>query len=156
MLFASVMVDMAWAETVYLQAKNAKLRAGKTSLDRVVTDLKFGEALEVVTREKDWLQVKTASGITGWIYAAKTSSQRPASEDSVLSMLGKNVRRGEAGEVTASAGARGLDKASETYADLSGITKAHRDAVDKMTGYQVSDQDVEEFLKEGKLGEYAQ
>ena len=42
---------VALAETVYVQAKTAKLRAGKTSLDAVVADLKFGETLEVLDRK---------------------------------------------------------------------------------------------------------
>jgi hypothetical protein len=65
------------------------------------------------------------------------------------------MRRKEAGEVTASAGARGLDKAGEAYADRSGITKEHRDAVDRMTDYKLPDEEVENFLKDGRLGEYA-
>jgi hypothetical protein len=57
--------------------------------------------------------------------------------------------------VTASAGARGLDKVSEGYANRVGITQQHRDAIDRMAAYQISDQDVEDFLKQGGLGEYA-
>jgi hypothetical protein len=57
--------------------------------------------------------------------------------------------------VTASAGARGLDKASEGYAKRSGITQQQRDAVDRMTAYKISDDEIQQFLKSGKLSEYA-
>ena len=146
---------IALAETVFVQAKTAKLRAGKTSLDPVVADLKYGEALEVVSKEDNWLQVRTSSGVTGWIFANKTTNTKPSGGDDTLAKLGKSFRRTEASDVTASAGARGLDKTSETYANKAGITQQHRDAVDRMTAYQIADQEVEDFLKQGGLGEYA-
>ena len=150
-LFAAV----AMAETVYVQAKTVKLRAGKTSLDAVVTDLKFGEALEVLRKDGNWLEVQTGTGTKGWVFAGKTTATKPAGSDDALARLGKSVRRTEAGDVTATAGARGLDKASEGYANRTGITQRDRDAVDRMAAYRMSDQEVEDFLKEGGLGEYA-
>jgi uncharacterized protein YgiM (DUF1202 family) len=152
-VFAAV-CGTAFAETAYVQAKSAKLRAGKTSLDRVVADLTYGQAIDILRRDGDWVEVKTSSGASGWLFANKVSATKPAGGDNALAFLGKSMRRGEAGEVTASAGARGLDKASESYANRTGITKEHRDAVDRMTAYSLSDQEVEDFLKAGKLGEY--
>jgi SH3 domain-containing protein len=152
-----LLTGVALAETVFVQSKTAKLRSGKTSLDSVVADLKFGESLEVLSKEGNWLVVQTARGAKGWIFAGKTTPTKPAgSEDDVLAKLGKSFRRTEAGDVTASAGARGLDKVSEGYANRAGITQQHRDAIDHMAGYRISDQDVEDFLKQGRLGEYAQ
>ncbi len=145
----------AMAETVYVQAKTAKLRTGKTSLDAPVADVKFGEALEVLRKDGSWLEVQTDAGKKGWIFAGKTASAKPAGGDDELAKLGQSMRRGEAGDVTASAGARGLDKASEGYANRSGITQRDRDAVDRMTAYRMSDEEVDKFLKEGGLGEYA-
>ena len=65
------------------------------------------------------------------------------------------MRSGDASATTAAAGARGLDKASEGYANRAGISQRDRDAVDRMNAYQIPEQDVEEFLREGALGEYA-
>jgi uncharacterized protein YgiM (DUF1202 family) len=158
LLFLSLylLTGVALAETVFVQSKTAKLRSGKTSLDSVVADLKFGEPLEVLTKEGSWLEVRTASGAKGWIFAGKTTPTKPrGSEDDVLALLGKSFRRTEAGDVTASAGARGLDKTSEGYANRAGISQRDRDAVDRMAAYRITDQEVEEFLKSGGLGEYA-
>lgn len=151
----SCMTSLAMAETVYVQAKTAQLRSGKTSLDKVVANVKFGEALEVVEKAGSWLQVKTGDGTQGWIFANKTSSSKPSGKNDQLAALGKSMRGGDASGTTASAGARGLDKASEGYAHRAGVSQRDRDAVDRMTAYQLSDQEVEEFLKEGGLGEYA-
>jgi uncharacterized protein YgiM (DUF1202 family) len=153
---AVVMTGTAFCETLYIAAKSAQLRSGKTSLDPVVATLKLGETVEVVKREDRWLQVKTANGITGWIYDNKVSASKPASGDSELAALGRSMRGTDASAVTASAGARGLDKASGAYANRSGITQQQRAAVDRMTAYKISDEEVQEFLKSGKLGEYAE
>ncbi len=144
----------AWAETVYVQSKTAKLRAGKTTLDKEVADLRFGDALTVLKREGQWLQVRTADGQTGWLFANKVSETKPKGDDTTLAALGKSFRQREASGVTASAGARGLDKVSEDYAIRSGIKPQDRAAVDRMATYQLPDAEVEAFLKEGKLGEY--
>lgn len=153
---ALTMTDVAYGETLYVAAKNAQVRSGKTSLNPVVATLKLGDPVEVVKRENRWLQVRTAKGITGWIYATYVSALKPAGGDNELAALGRSVRGTDASAVTASAGARGLDKASEGYADRSGITPQHRAAVDRMTAYKISDEDVQEFLKSGRLGEYAE
>jgi uncharacterized protein YgiM (DUF1202 family) len=146
----------AFCEALYIAAKSAQLRSGKTSLDPVVATLKLGDTVEVTKRENRWLQVKTGKGVTGWIYDNKVSSSKPASGDSELAALGRSVRGTDASAVTASAGARGLDKAPGTYANRSGITQQQRAAVDRMTAYKISDEEVQEFLKSGKLGEYAE
>jgi hypothetical protein len=143
------------AETVYVQAKSAKLRSGKTSLDPVVADVKYGEGLQVIKTDGQWLQVRTAQGTTGWIFANKTSTSQPSGGDDGLAALGRSFRGREASETTASAGARGLDKVSESYATRAGISQRDRDAVDHITAYKIADQEVEDFIKKGELGEYA-
>ena len=145
----------AWAETVYVQAKTAQLRAGKTSLDAVIGNVKFGEALDVVGRDGSWLEVKTSAGARGWIFANKTTPSKPSGSNDTMAKLGQSMRGGDASATTASAGARGLDKASEGYANRTGVSGRDREAVDRMTAYQIPDQEVEEFMREGGLGEYA-
>ena len=147
--------SLAWAETLYIQAKTAQLRAGKTSLDSVVGNVRYGEAVEVLSRDGNWTEVKTAGGTKGWVFSSKLSQSKPSGGNDTLARLGQNMRSGDASAVTASAGARGLDKASEGYADRAGISPRDRQAVDRMNAYQLADEEVEEFLKEGGLGEYA-
>jgi uncharacterized protein YgiM (DUF1202 family) len=155
LMVLSVMAGTVWAETVFVQAKTAQLRAGKTSLDPVVTNVKYGEALQVRKSEGKWMEVETGTGIKGWIFANKTTTVKPSGSEDELSRLGRGFRGKEASDTTASAGARGLDKASEEYAKRSGISQRDRDTVDRMTAYKITDQEVEDFLKKGELGEYA-
>ena len=155
LLGLSLMGGAVWAETVFVQAKTAQLRAGKTSLDPVLANVKYGEALQIRKTEGKWMEVETGSGITGWIFANKTTKVKPSGGEDELSRLGRSFRGKEASDATASAGARGLDKVSEGYANNSRIPQRYRDAVDRMTAYKVTDQEVEDFLKKGELSEYA-
>ena len=148
--------DVASAETMYVRAKTAQLRAGKTSLDKVTADLRYGDELEVLRKDGSWVEVKTGAGQRGWIFSNKISSTKPSASDSELASLGKSYRQKDASTVTASAGSRGLDRVSEGYAKQAGITKDVQDAVDRMAAYRISDQEVEEFLRKGRLGDYAQ
>lgn len=154
--YISTSLPLAFAEALYIGAKKAQLRAGKTSLDQTVATLDFGDQVEVIEKSGSWLKVKTRSGVMGWIYINKVTALKPSNRSGPLASLGRIFRRTEASEITATAGARGLDKVSEDYANRVGITEEHREAVDRMTGYQLSDQEFEVFLKEGRLGEYAQ
>ena len=155
-VLAITMTGAAFGETLYVAAKSAQLRSGKTSLDPVVASLKLGETVDVVKRDGRWLEVQTAKGVKGWIYDNKVSASKPAGGDNELAALGRSFRLTDASGVTASAGARGLDKASGDYANRSGITRQHREAVDRMTAYKIPDEEIHEFLKSGRLGEYAE
>ena len=114
----------AWAETLYVQAKTAQLRAGKTSLDSVVGNVRYGEAVEVLSRDGNWTEVKTSGGTKGWIFSSKLSQSKPSGGNDTLARLGQNMRSGDASAVTASAGARGLDKASPDP-----LRHVHRDRI---------------------------
>jgi len=151
-----IFVDIAFAESMYVQAKTAQLRAGKTSLDKVTADLRFGDQVEVLRKDGSWVEVKTPGGQQGWIFSSKLTNNKPAAADSDLASLGRSFRQREASNVTASAGSRGLDKVSEGYAKQANITKDVQDSVDRMAAYRISDQEVEDFLRRGRLGEYAQ
>ncbi len=150
------LVSVAQAETVYVQAKTAHLRSGKTSLSKIVATVRFGEPLTLLSTEGSWNKVRTARGNTGWIYANKITSTKPSRSESRLAALGKDFRRTEASPATASAGIRGLDEFSGDYARRVGMPPRHRTAVERMTNYRVTDQAVEAFLKAGRLGEYTE
>ncbi|MEX5216958.1 MAG: SH3 domain-containing protein [Nitrospira sp.] len=145
----------AWGETLYVQTKTAQLRAGKTSLDSVVGNVRYGEAVEVLSRDGNWTEVKTSGGAKGWIFSSKLAQSNPSGGSETSARLGSSMRSGDASAVTASTGTRGLDKSSEAYADRAGILPRDRQAVARMSAYEIPDEEVEEFLKDGGLGEYA-
>ena len=151
-----VLVSVAYAEKAYVQSKSAPLWAGKTSLSQTVATVQFGQEREVLRKEEPWLEVRTSDGVTGWVSANRTSATQPSGGESLFAKAGQTFRQTEAAPVTASAGARGLDKVSEEYANRSSIPKQYQDTVDRMAAYRIPDPEVEGFLKDGRLGEYAQ
>jgi hypothetical protein len=48
--------------------KRANLRAKASTKSRIIGVLKIGEKLELLDRSGDWFRVKSASGLTGWIF----------------------------------------------------------------------------------------
>jgi uncharacterized protein YgiM (DUF1202 family) len=144
---------LSLAETLYITSKSANVRAGKTSLDAITDTVHYGDAVESVRQESDWFEVKTKKGAQGWVHTTKLSNSPPTKgQDSTFLGMPLPPR---ASQPTVSAGARGLDKVADGYAEGSGISPQSHAAVEKMTNYQVDDKRVETFLKEGGLGDYA-
>jgi hypothetical protein len=152
-LLVLLLVAIAYAETVYVRSRSASLRQGKSSVDQVVTRVGLGEALEVLIREEGWVRARTAEGKEGWIFGSNVSSEKPEGGDTLLSRLGRGFR-GEAAEVAASAGARGLDKTAEEYAARAGVGPQHVAAINRLEKFLVSDEEVDRFLREGRVGEF--
>ncbi len=148
-------VPEALAETVYVRARSAKIRSGRTALDRVVERVRRGTPLEVLEKDGRWLLVKTPKDNEGWVYASRTSPEEPEKDGGLLALIGKEFR-GDAAGTAASAGARGLDKVAEGYARRTGVTAAHIAAINRMEKFsaRISEGQVEGFLRKGKVGEY--
>lgn len=162
LLMASVYVfwtGIVSAETIYVRADFGDIRSGKTSLSKVVARVDYGEALNVLDKVGRWYKVRTSKGVEGWIFANKISTaEPPKSQGRVAALAGfGSFGQTQTSEVTATAGARGLDKVSESYADrTSTITPKDREAVNEMAAYHITEDELTSFLKEGRLGEYAQ
>lgn len=48
--------------------KKANLRAGASTKSRIIGTLTKGVTLEILDRSGDWFRIKSASGLTGWIF----------------------------------------------------------------------------------------
>lgn len=144
------------AETWYVRVASSPIRAGHSSLDAVNGWVHAGETVSILGRAGDYARVKTGQGVEGWIAAAKLSTTKPPDESgsSLWTSAGRIIGP-RASDTTSTAGARGLDKAADSYAQTEHISQAHRDAVDHMTASRVDDDTLDTFLKEGGLADYA-
>lgn len=149
-----LLTSISLAETLYVTAKSAKIRAGITSLDDVKDTVHYGDSVESLRAENEWIEVKTKSGAQGWLHTSKVSATPPEGAGSWLPPIPTKTPSGSSKPVV-TAGARGLDKAAEGYAERNGISPQSRKAVDNMTAHEMTDEQVENFLKEGGLGDYA-
>ncbi len=140
----------AWARTVYVNTRYAKVRESQASTAAQVGKVDFGDGLTVVTDQGGFLQVSVPNGKVGWIAKMWVSDTAP-SKDGLAEKAGQSVRAG--GTVTYTAGARGLTDEAKTYASSKSMGDAAA-AVEKMEKFQVTDEDLEQFMRAAHLGDF--
>ena len=123
--------------------------------------MSIGSALTVLSTQGSWYQVSAPSGKKGWIYRGKVTKTAPASSsgsqgsgmgDLMSSLGGSGI---SAGTADTSRSIRGLSPEAEEYAKQTNATKAQRNALDETLSIAVGNGDIEQLLKEGGIGEYA-
>jgi hypothetical protein len=133
------------AETFMVKVRSTALRSGPQFFASTVTALKAGDGLLLVSRQADWIQVKTATGLTGWIHQ---SAVEPKKID--ILAWGKGTKtQASASEVAMAA--KGFNKQVEdSYrAKNKNISFVW---VDKMALITVTRAELKAFLQQGKLG----
>lgn len=149
------------AEKVYVSASGAKLQADKSASSNTLETLSIGSALTVLSKKGSWYEVSAPSGKEGWIYRGKVSKTPPASSQSgegsgmgdLMSSLGGSSIN--AGTADTSRSIRGLSPEAEEYAKQTDTPEEYRKALDETLSISVSDKDIEQLLKDGGIGEYA-
>lgn len=146
-LILSVFVVCLAAETLLVKVQATQLRKGPQFFSQTLAALKAGDRLEKVSESAGWIQVKTSTGVLGWIH----SSAVEATKFNLLAMDKSMKTQATASEV-ALAG-KGFNKQVE--ADY---RAKHGDVnfafVDQMLQLKIPPAQIEDFLKKGKLGEF--
>lgn len=135
------------AETVAVKVQSTNLRKDPKFYAEAVALLKAGESVERINTRDGWVQVRTSQGVVGWVH----SSALEARKFSLLAM-DKGLKTQATTAEVALAG-KGFNKQVEEsyrakHGDLSFVW------VDGMLKIKISPARVEEFLKQGKLGEF--
>jgi len=135
------------AETFIVKVKTTALRSSPKFYASAVTDIKAGDRLEQVSMQGDWVQVKTASGATGWIH-------KSALEPKQFNLLAsnKNLKTQATADEVALA-SKGFNKQVEdSYrAKNKNISFVW---VDKMLLIKIPLNQEINFLKDGKLADF--
>lgn len=133
------------AESVIVRIQSTSLRKEPKFYSTSLVTLKAGTVLEKISAQSGWVQVKTSSGVIGWIHSSAVEARKLklASVDKKMSM------QASADEV-ALAG-KGFNKQVEDS-----YKAKHKDAdfaaVDRMLTITIPVSQVESFVKKGKLG----
>jgi len=159
------------AADIYVKSKKAKVVKSpkkRSSLKSV----KRGESLKRLKYRRKWYKVKVGSK-TGWIYKGKISKKKPK-EDPSLKAEGGGYNALAAEDVAAGSGLRGLGDLSLKYSESNKIGPKQRQFMDYHQSFitsdnfkpkitergievvQISSEDIQKFLEEGKLGDYAE
>lgn len=145
-----------FAETMYAKKDQVKVTAEKAPTSSVVAILRIGDPVDVIEKSGRQYKVRLRSGKSGWVFKFKLSSTQPEVKkgDSGLSGLtGDSVVVAQ--EARAGGSIRGLKETTEHYADKKQISPADRRAVEKMEQRRVTDEELNQFKKEGRIGEYS-
>ncbi len=148
---------LASAETLYIKKSGTKLMSEASSKSKVVGKLGAGTAVDVKSKSGKYYQV-ASGGTAGWVFKFKLSSKAPAGAGGDSDLLGDLGGRQKvaARETGSSSSIRGLSPVSEQLAQKKGIPAESVNAVKSMEKFKVSSTDLDRFLQQGQLGEYAQ
>ncbi|PIP40271.1 MAG: SH3 domain-containing protein [Desulfobacterales bacterium CG23_combo_of_CG06-09_8_20_14_all_51_8] len=163
LLFVCLGICVAVAgATLYVSSDTAELKSESSSSSDTLAELSRGAVLTELATEGRWLKVTTKDGRTGWIYRGKVSAEEPEMEDtgddgagagSLLGGLSGSDINADAADSSRSI--RGLSPEAKEYAQATGTPKQSQDALDSVISRTVKDDAIDGFLKQGKIGEYA-
>jgi uncharacterized protein YgiM (DUF1202 family) len=142
-----VLVTLLIAETLMVKVQATHLRKEPKFYASTVAVLKAGEVVERISASSGWYQVRTAKGTVGWLHssAVQTGTFDLAATDRSL------TTKATADEI-ALAGKGFNQQVEESF--KAKHSEADFAAVDRMLKVKVSQNELLEFLKAGRLGIY--
>ncbi|MFH2219463.1 MAG: SH3 domain-containing protein [Pseudomonadota bacterium] len=156
-------IHAAAGEKVWVTSKDTDLKSARVSASETIASLQPGTELNVLSFEKRWYLVTTSSGKQGWIYQGKVSKNPPVKKQGAG---GGNALGGLLGGLTGSSiktedsdattSIRGLSPEAKQYAQSTGKSVIYENALDEVLAVKTDKSEIEEFLKNGRIGEYAE
>jgi uncharacterized protein YgiM (DUF1202 family) len=146
------------AETAWVVSEGAKLKMEPSASSETIEGLPVGSELTLDSSEGSWYKVTTKSNKTGWVYRGKVSSTQPEGKEDKGGGGLFGALPGSSIEVSAadtSRSIRGLSPAAKEYAASAKTPEAYQKALDAVLARKVTEKEVEDFLIEGKIGEYS-
>lgn len=160
-------LSMASAGDIFVKAKKGEIKKDPRGSSRTLTKVKFATKLPNATKSKRWYKVKYR-GKSGYIYKGSISKSKPKNDPSLKAADGSALA---SEDVDASSAVRGVGPNAAEFAKRNKITKEHRVYIDYHQSFVFSDTpitelkaedkkvpistaDIENFMKEAKLGPY--
>ncbi len=147
-LALTVHAALVYGGIAYTKRLKTVLLAEPSPLAEPAGELAFGRKLAINEARGNWLRVSDGP-IAGWVFAGNVSATEPVVAKGVdgLPIF--------ASKTTVTAAARPLSEAATKYATERNLVDAHNDLEWLLTQSSlVTAQDIEEFLKAQKRGEY--
>lgn len=152
-------VSMA-EEKRWVSSEGTSLKAEASATSANVVDVLVGTEVTLLETGGRWLKVKTAAGKEGWVYAGRVADAPPTSEISGADggVFGDGMKNSQINTAKADSARsiRGLSPGAAQYAKERGTPEMYKKSLDVILSRKVSTKDLKAFLKEGKIGEYAQ
>jgi hypothetical protein len=157
LLFA---ITAAAEEKRWVSSEGTTLKAAASATSENVADVSVGTEVTVVESGGRWLKVRTTTGKEGWVYAGRVSETAPAAEVSGDGggLFGATMQQSQikTAKADSARSIRGLSPEATKYAKDRGTPEVYKKSLDVVLNRKVSPSQLKTFLKEGKIGEYAQ
>jgi hypothetical protein len=140
-----MMASMAMAATVKVITQEGMIRKDKRFFASVVTRVPYGELVEELERQGDWLLV-SYRGKQGWIHISAVQEQKFR-----LSSLSGEKAEETSREEVALAGKGFTPEVEKAFRDQN--PKMRYDLVDQIQSYKIQDQQLQAFIQAGNLKE---
>jgi len=146
------------AETLWVTSENAQLKTDAKASSETITTVSIGVKVTVLDSEKRWHRIQIPSGQQGWMYRGRLSDTPPENASGEESgnlfgaLAGSSIK---ADEASTGRSMRGLSEETEEYAKNRKTPKATKKALDEVLAFKVTETELQSFLKNGKIGEYA-
>ncbi|MEW5909521.1 MAG: SH3 domain-containing protein [Thermodesulfobacteriota bacterium] len=151
------------AEKAWVSSYDAKLKAGKSATSETIAILSLGTELSVISFDGRWYEVSTGTGRKGWLYRGKVSSTPPEpgttqpGEDHLGKLLSGITDSGIKEDTPdTSRSIRPLSVEKDKKEDQGKNEAAYPEALNQLLSRKVTASQVDRFLQEGKIGEYAE
>lgn len=147
-------------EKRWVSSEGTALKSEASATSENVIDLLIGTEVTVVESGGRWLKVRTSAGKEGWLYAGRVSDTAPNAEVSGGDggIFGESMKSSQINTAKADSARsiRGLSPETAKYAKDRGTPEIYKKSLDSILTRKVSAKELKAFLKEGKIGEYAQ
>ncbi len=143
-------------DKLWVASEEARLKAERSASSETIATLALGTEVSVLSYESRWYQIRTPSGQEGWIYRGRLNDSPPATEEvpqNLFTGIAKSKIHAEGVDTARSI--RGLTRETEQYARNRGTPAVYQEVLERVLALSVTEQELDAFLREGKIGEYA-
>ncbi|KPJ49446.1 hypothetical protein AMJ40_05450 [candidate division TA06 bacterium DG_26] len=141
-----VAAGLVVAQTITIKVKETRVRSSPRFYAKSIYDAKSGDRLQKIGELQGWYKVVTPDGETGWVHSSAVETRK------LELSSGEWVEQEASPDEVALAG-KGFNEEVEAE-----YRKTHQELdytlVDRMEKIEVTDSEMLEFLREGRLGEY--
>ncbi len=158
-VFLCLSIPAALAQDIlWVTSERAKLKTASRASSETITAVPIGTEVTVLTTKRRWHKIRIPSGEEGWMYRGRLSETPPQKEaedetGNLFAALGGS--KIQADEADTARSIRGRSSETEQYARLRGTPAAYERALDRVLAISVTENELDVFLRQGKIGEYA-
>jgi len=158
-LLAATLLAAEAGDMLWVTAEGARLQSDRSVDASTLEVVPVGSEVSILLKEGRWYQIQTLEGKTGWMYQGRLSETKPLAEteggtsDLFGTLTGSQIT---AQKADTSRSIRGLSPETESYAQNQHTPEKYRQALEEVLLRAVGAQELSSFLRQGRVGEYAQ